>query len=350
MFYWLIRKKISLYIILLITFLITLYKFYYNVEDDKNYLNGLLYYNKENTKHIDKLCSVTFKNTCYSVVDHIFDDGNVERIIVINEDFRFLETSVQIIKPEGYNFFTSNTKLWKVNHSYIIGDYIIMLATMPFIIPTISPSLNTKGNLLEIGLGGGSLSMFLHTKYNNLNITISEIEEKMILIARKYFDVYHDSQNFHIKHEDGIKTIENSVLSKTIYDVIILDACGTDDIIACPAEAFIKDDVLDKIKQILKPTGIFSVNLLITNENSSYYFKNYMKKLFEKFPVCIYGHSDVEFNTVIGCVKYSISNLEESEVIFQENYNKLIDQWNLPSFMKDIKIRLVNKSKLETIY
>lgn len=64
----------------------------------------------------------------------------------------------------------------------------------------------------------------------------------------------------------------------------------------------------------------------------------------------MYGHSDDELNTVIGCVKYSINNLEESQSIFQNTYEKLIDEWQLPEYMKDIKFKLLNKSGLKTIY
>ncbi|CEF63251.1 Methyltransferase-like protein 13 [Strongyloides ratti] len=350
MFYWLTKKRISLYIALSTAFLLTMYNYYSKVDDDNPYLNGEQYFNSENTKNIDRLCSTLFTNVCYSVVDRISEDGFVDRFIILNDDFRFLETSVKLIKPDGHDFWTSDTTLWKINHNHIDGDYIIMLATIPFAMNIMSQSPNTKGNILEIGLGGGSLSMFLHTKYRNFNITVSEIEEQMIIIARKYFDIQYNSHNYHIKYEDGIKTIEDSVLSNTLYDVIILDACEASEPIPCPVEAFTKDDILDKIKQILKPTGIFSVNLLITNENSSYHFKNFLEKLFKRFPVCMYGHSDDELNTVIGCVKYSINNLEESQSIFQNTYEKLIDEWQLPEYMKDIKFKLLNKSGLKTIY
>uniref|UniRef100_A0A0K0FLB1 Methyltransferase-like protein 13 (inferred by orthology to a human protein) n=1 Tax=Strongyloides venezuelensis TaxID=75913 RepID=A0A0K0FLB1_STRVS len=343
------NKKICFYTTFIITLVITLYHFHQDIINDENNFSGVSY-DEKNVKTVDKLCSVTFQNTCYTIVDRYLEDGVVERSVVLNEDFRFMETSVQLIKPEGSDFWNSDTKLWKVNHSYIEGDYITILAAMPFAIRAIPTSFNTKGNLLEIGLGGGSLSMFLHTKYKNLNLTISEIEEKMIIIARKYFDVPYDKQNFHIKHEDGIKTIKNAVTSNDIFDIIILDACGTDDIIPCPSQPFITDDILNKVKNILKPTGILGINLLITNEENIYYFKHYMRKFLEKFPTCIYAYSEIELNYIVGCMKYSISNLEESEKLFQKNYEEIIDQWNLPLFLKEIKMKLINKSRLETIY
>uniref|UniRef100_A0A0N4ZSM3 Methyltransferase n=1 Tax=Parastrongyloides trichosuri TaxID=131310 RepID=A0A0N4ZSM3_PARTI len=301
---------------------------------------------------LDRICSNYFPNTCYSVVDRYFEEEDlVGRSIVMNDDYRFMETFVGLKKPNKDSFFwTSDTRLWEIDHDKIDSEYVAIMASMPFFVHSKNLNYDYNGNFLEIGLGGGSLSMFLHSHFKNLNITVAEIDGSMIEIAKRYFNVSENNKNYRILREDGEKTIEDAVKNGMVYDSITIDACGNDTNVGCPTYNFIKNSTLNNIKKILKDRGIVNINLLVINDKDHLtYFKKVMNQLLTHFPTCIFTFSEIELNYIVGCVKYSIENIYESEILFEENLKNIVDKWNLSKNLYKAKIKIMNKNGLDDV-
>ena len=62
----------------------------------------------------------------------------------------------------------SDTRLWKVDHLKLLSQYIAAMVALPFALRALEEVKMTdqkSQSVLVVGLGGGSLDMFLHTKF-----------------------------------------------------------------------------------------------------------------------------------------------------------------------------------------
>jgi spermidine synthase len=75
-------------------------------------------------------------------------------------------------------------------------------------------------SLLEIGLGGGSTSSYLHATFPELDISIVELDPVVIDLAEKYFFV-KEGERLKIENRDGRIAL---VRSDKRYDAILIDA------------------------------------------------------------------------------------------------------------------------------
>ena len=77
--------------------------------------------------------------------------------------------------------------------------------------------------VLVLGLGGGSLPMFLHKNFSEARIDIAEIDPAVIRVAERFFGVRQDDR-LRIHAGDARAFVEASAPSR--YDVIFVDAFG----------------------------------------------------------------------------------------------------------------------------
>ena len=81
----------------------------------------------------------------------------------------------------------------------------------------------SSGHMLVLGLGGGSLPMFLRRNYPDAVIDVVEIDPDVVVVAKRFFGVIEDDR-LHIHIADARRFVENSVSG--IYDLILVDAFG----------------------------------------------------------------------------------------------------------------------------
>ncbi len=106
---------------------------------------------------------------------------------------------------------------------------------------------------LVVGLGGGSLPMFLRKHYPEATIESAEIDPEVVDVAKKFFGFREDLRM--IAHvADGRQFIETS---RQPYDVIFLDAFGSDSIpVHLTTEEFLR-----AVRRAVKPGGVVVSNL-----------------------------------------------------------------------------------------
>ena len=75
-------------------------------------------------------------------------------------------------------------------------------------------------SLMEIGLGAGRASWYVHKHLPHLNLTSVEIDQDVVLLAKKYFGI-KEEPNFQIIVKDGRAYLARN---KQKYDVIFIDA------------------------------------------------------------------------------------------------------------------------------
>jgi len=81
--------------------------------------------------------------------------------------------------------------------------------------------------ILVVGLGGGSLPMFLRKHYPAAGIDVAEIDPDVVDVAKKYFG-FREDERMHAYIGDGRQFMANA--RQADYDIIFLDAFGARDV------------------------------------------------------------------------------------------------------------------------
>ena len=118
--------------------------------------------------------------------------------------------------------------------------------------------------ILVVGLGGGSLPVFLHRAYPEVRIDVVEIDPEVVRVAKRYFDVAEDAR-LRIHVADGRRFIEQSAAAS--YDIVILDAFGAKEV---PAHLSTQEFLLS-VRRLLRPDGVTVSNIWGPNSNLRYF-------------------------------------------------------------------------------
>ncbi len=115
---------------------------------------------------------------------------------------------------------------------------------------------------LVVGLGGGTLPMFLRKHYPNATIDAVDIDPDVVQVAKQFFGFREDElMNAHVG--DGRRFIEKS---RQPYDVVFLDAFGSNSI---PAH-LTTQEFLQAVRRAVTPGGVVVSNLWGRNSNPLY--------------------------------------------------------------------------------
>jgi spermidine synthase len=116
--------------------------------------------------------------------------------------------------------------------------------------------------VLVIGLGGGTIPSFLHRHFPEMTIDAVDIDPEVVEVARRFFEFREDDRlRGHVA--DGRKFIEDC---EQPYDVIILDAFGSDSI----PEHLATAEFLQAVRRALTPGGIAVGNIWSRGSNPLY--------------------------------------------------------------------------------
>ncbi len=107
--------------------------------------------------------------------------------------------------------------------------------------------------ILIVGLGGGTLPMFLRKHYPDAAIDVVDIDPEVVYVAKEFFGFREDSRmQAHVT--DGRQFIEKT---RQPYDVIFLDAFGSDSV---PAH-LTTQEFLRAVRRAVKRGGSVAGNL-----------------------------------------------------------------------------------------
>nr|BAN21077.1 conserved hypothetical protein [Riptortus pedestris] len=122
---------------------------------------------------------------------------------------------------------------------------------------------SSEGKLLVIGLGGGALCSYLKKVFPKSVITAIELDPEVLNIAVNYFGLIEDKQLI-VYIKDGLIFLSEAEKRGEKYDLIMYDVDNKDIItgISSPPLAFIENDILQKVKNMLTKKGLFILNLV----------------------------------------------------------------------------------------
>jgi spermidine synthase len=122
------------------------------------------------------------------------------------------------------------------------------------------------GDILMIGLGGGSVAKFVYHRLPAAKTRVVEINPQVVVAARNHFFVPESDQRLQVDIGDGVEHVRNSPAS---CDVLMVD--GYDD--RSLVEALANQSFYDDCAAALKPGGVLVVNLWGSDKLFDVYFR-----------------------------------------------------------------------------
>ncbi len=122
------------------------------------------------------------------------------------------------------------------------------------------------GEVLMIGLGGGSLAKFIRKHRPQTHITAVEIDPRVIAAARAHFELPPDDDTLQVIEADGALYVRQHPSSA---DLILLDGFDAGN----QVEALATGTFYAACRRALKPGGVLVVNLWGRDEAFTAYFK-----------------------------------------------------------------------------
>lgn len=119
-------------------------------------------------------------------------------------------------------------------------------------------------DVLMIGLGGGSVTKYMHAHCPEIKQTVVEINQQVIDVARSHFFLPDNDEKLDVIKGDGLHYMENNPLSQ---DCLIIDGFDSDGI----PDGFCTPDFFDLCYDVLRDDGIFLINLWGSDKNFDIY-------------------------------------------------------------------------------
>jgi hypothetical protein len=236
----------------------------------------------------------------------------------------------QAVKPQQQQQQKVAQKKYEVDYGYLACQHHrTIVAGLSLLYPFFpsNPSSKEELGVVVVGLGGGSLPMFLHRFIAQSMVEVVELDPVVGEVAKKFFG-FNEGARMKLHIDDGLEYIKKTArqhrtLSSSTAatssassssssssatkqkqikkkNVVILDADSKDlsTGMSCPPSEFIEEEFLGKdLKGILSPEGMLVVNLVCRSSTMKQKVLGNLKKHFQE--VHEIQVSEEELNTIV---------------------------------------------------
>ncbi|XP_005374908.1 PREDICTED: methyltransferase-like protein 13 isoform X2 [Chinchilla lanigera] len=175
--------------------------------------------------------------------------------------------------------------------------------------------LETPLALLVVGLGGGSLPLFVHDHFPKSRVDAVEIDPCMLEVATQWFG-FSQSDRMKVHIADGLDYVTRLAggEARTHYDVIMFDVDSKDPTLgmSCPPPAFVDQPFLQKVKSILTDAGVFILNLVCRDVGLK---DSVLAGLRAVFPLLYVRRIEGEVNEILFCQLHPEQKLATPELL-----------------------------------
>ncbi|XP_067893889.1 eEF1A lysine and N-terminal methyltransferase isoform X1 [Heterodontus francisci] len=243
---------------------------------------------------------------------------------------------------------TSNPKPGQaVDKSYLCCDHHrAMIAGLVLLSKNGGLLADTPFSLLVVGLGGGSLPLFIHDYFSQSTVDAIEIDPVVLEVATTWFEFSQDDR-MKVILADGLNYIRTLAdAGNGSYDVIMFDVDSKDTALgmSCPPLAFVDDVFLQKVRNLLAPQGLFILNLVCRDHILKEKVMTVIKGV---FPLIYLQKIEGEVNEILYCqltteLKARSKDLLEAGQILENTLKKPGKHWdqtyNLAEMLKKVTI------------
>lgn len=186
----------------------------------------------------------------FVVEDVDVDDSTHRRLVFL--DNQFLVQSEAKLKS-----------IKRKNKTKLVVDFGHISLYHSFMCVGVELSRSDVTKVAVLGLGGGSLCMFLRKCYDNLKVTAVDFDPAMLDVARDYFELQLDD-NLEVQIKDGLDFLKDEAIKGNKYDSVMFDMDSKDRSLglSCPPKQFIENHVLEHVNDILSDKGHFILNFV----------------------------------------------------------------------------------------
>ena len=160
--------------------------------------------------------------------------------LIVNED----EKGLRVLRFEPDGARQSVVKLGDPDHIEVMYAKAI---------PVVLAYVPEPRRVLVVGLGGGTIPMFLRKRLPEIDIDVVELDPAVVSVAKSHFGFREDAR-LHAHVADGRRFIEKK---RSDYDLIILDAFGANEV----PFALATREFQRSVRRALTPRGIVVANL-----------------------------------------------------------------------------------------
>ncbi|KAM6218575.1 eEF1A lysine and N-terminal methyltransferase isoform 3-T3 [Rhynchocyon petersi] len=170
--------------------------------------------------------------------------------------------------------------------------------------------------LLVVGLGGGSLPLFVHDHFPKSHVDAVEIDPSMLEVATQWFG-FSQSDRMQVHIADGldyVTSLAHGGEAQPHYDVIMFDVDSKDPTLgmSCPPPAFVDHAFLQNVKSILTTEGVFILNLVCRDLGLK---NSVLTRLKAVFPLLYVRRIEGEVNEILFCQLHPNQKLATPELL-----------------------------------
>ncbi|NWV00228.1 MET13 protein, partial [Upupa epops] len=162
------------------------------------------------------------------------------------------------------------------------------------------PLPGTSLTVLVVGLGGGSLPLFIHDYFLKAFVSVVEIDPSMLEVATHWFG-FSQGDRMQVHISDGLDFVAKMAAeAPSQFDAIMFDVDSKDLTVgmSCPPPAFVEKPFLQKVETILKAEGVFILNLVCRDARLK---QSVLATLREVFPLLYVRRIEGEVNEILFC-------------------------------------------------
>jgi hypothetical protein len=258
-------------------------------------------------------------------------------------EIKTILTSKTKIKNEKENYipiktlekYSQKNLVQCFDDSFISMFYIqALLSALFFVDLTNFPKEKVK--ILVLGAGIGTINYYFDKILkSNVCIDAVELDKNVAEVGVEYFGLnnYKKEKNENIKWY--FKDAKEFIKEKNVndyYDLIIMDINNTNSLEGIsPPPVFFEKDIIDKIYNMLKPNGIYIIDLLA---RSYQMYKKAFDVIDTKFPHVLYVDNNEDLNKIHLCFKTKREKVENLK--YYSNGLKLLSDPEIGN-IKDIE-------------
>ena len=211
--------------------------------------------------------------------------------------------------------FSQKNLVQILDDSFISMFYIQALLCGTFFID-LKDFPKEKLKILVLGAGIGTINHYFDKMLkSNVCIDSVELDKNVAEKGKEYFGL----NNFEKENNPNIKwyftNAKNFILDKNVkdyYDLIIMDINNTNSKEGIsPPPVFFEENIIKKINTMLKPNGIYIIDLLARSYQS---YKKAFTVLEKNFPHILYIDNDEDLNKIHLCFKTKREQIENLQI------------------------------------